>query len=113
MFRNPFETNLGIIASSEMTLATFSSSVVIHGPLPVGLDFTDFAPMPLPSDPFNLNIPVINSMGTVQTTDLMIANNGVMNLCSNTDGSRIYGIFTVDGIINGYANKKERNYWTR
>ena len=109
VFNNPIETNLGIIASSEDTPATFNSSVIVNGPLSVGLDFTNFVQMPLPSDPFSLNIPIINSMGTIQTTDLMIANNGVMNLYSNTDGTRIYGNLTVDGVINGYVNNIDKD----
>ena len=70
VLNNPIETNLGIIASSEDTLATLNS-VILHGVLSVGNDLTQFIPMPLPSDPDNLNIPIINSMGTIQTTDLI------------------------------------------
>ena len=100
VFNNPIETNLGIIASSEDTPVTFNSAI-INGVLSVGSDFTEFIPMPLPSDPDNLNIPIINSMGTIQTTDLMIAKNGVINLYSNTDGTHIYGDLIVDGNISG------------
>jgi len=100
VFNNPIETNLGIIATSEDTPVTFNSAI-INGVLSVGSDFTEFIPMPLPSDPDNLNIPIINSMGTIQTTDLMIAKNGVINLYSNTDGTHIYGDLIVDGNISG------------
>ena len=100
VFNNPIETNLGIIASSEDTPVTFNSAI-INGVLSVGSDFTEFIPMPLPSDPDNLNIPIINSMGTIQTTDLMIAKNGVIKLYSNTDGTHIYGDLIVDGNISG------------
>ena len=55
--------------------------------------------MPLPSDPKNLNIPAINSIGTVQATDLMVAKDGVMKLYSDISGTRIYGDITVDGNI--------------
>ena len=53
--------------------------------------------MPLPFDPMSLTIPVINSIGTVQATDLMIAKNGVMKLYSDISGTRIDGDITVDG----------------
>ena len=89
VLNNPIETNLGIIASSEDTLVTFISAI-INGVLSVGSDFTEFMPMPLPSDPDNLNIPIINSMGTIQTIDLMIAKNGVIHFYSNKDGTHIY-----------------------
>ena len=52
VFNNPNETHLGSIEPSEETPATFNSSVIVNGPLSIGLDFTDFVPMPLPSDPF-------------------------------------------------------------
>ena len=62
---------------------------------------SQFVPMPLPSDPTSLNIPAINSMGTIQATDLMIANGGVMKLYSDESGTHVYGDITIDGdVIN-------------
>ena len=55
--------------------------------------------MPLPSDPMSLNVSSINSIGTIQATDLMIAKDGVMKLCSDISGTHIYGDITVDGSI--------------
>jgi hypothetical protein len=67
----------------------------------VNADLSQFVPMPLPSDPTSLNIPAINSMGTIQATDLMIANGGVMKLYSDVSGTHVYGDITVDGdVIN-------------
>ena len=62
-------------------------------------NFSDFVPMPLPSDPMSLTIPAMNSIGMVQATDLMIAKNGVMKLYSDRYGTHIYGDVTVDGNI--------------
>ena len=40
-------------------------------------------------------------MGTIQATDLMIANGGVMKLYSDVSGTHVYGDITVDGdVIN-------------
>ena len=55
--------------------------------------------MPLPSDPTNLNIHAINSIGTVQATDLMVAKDGVMKLYSDISGTCTYGDITVYGNI--------------
>ena len=62
-------------------------------------NLSDFVPMPLPSDPMSLNIPAINSIGTIQATDLMIAKNGVIEFHSDISGTHIYGDITVDGNI--------------
>ena len=45
----------------------------------------------------SLNIPAINSIGTVQATDLMIAKDGVMKVFSDGSVTHIYGDITVDG----------------
>ena len=55
-------------------------------------NLSDFLPMPLPYGPTNLNIPAINSIGTVQATDLMVAKGGVMKLYSDISGSVSIGI---------------------
>ena len=47
----------------------------------------------------SLNIPAINSIGTVQATDLMIAKDGVMKLYSDISGTHVYGDIMVDGNI--------------
>ena len=57
--------------------------------------------MPLPSDPMTLNIPAINALGTLQTTDILIAKNGSMSVYADSSGTRSYSDITVDGnIIN-------------
>ena len=47
----------------------------------------------------SLSIQAINSIGTAQATDLMIAKNGVMKLYSDISGTHIYGDILVDGNI--------------
>ena len=75
--------------------ALFKESVLVG----FNTNSSDLFPLPLPSDPMSLNIPAINSIGTVQATDLMIAKNGVMKLYSDVSGTHIYGDITVDGDI--------------
>ena len=100
IFTNPIIPQSGITASANDSL-TFSPPVVFDSSISVGfLDPSQFTPMPLPGDPTNLNIPAIASLGTIQATDLMIANQGVMTFYSNATGTRIYGNITVDGNIN-------------
>ena len=79
IFDNPVQTTGGI-ASSDQTPLSFNSPAVFNSGISTGVnaDFSQFVPMPLPSDPMSLNIPAINSMGTIQATDLMIATGGVM-----------------------------------
>ena len=80
VFNNP------IIPSSGIANPTiFKNGIVIE------LNATDtFTPMPLPTAPDLLNIPAIASVGTIQTTDLLIAKNGSMSLYSDSSGTHFY-----------------------
>ena len=98
-FNNLVQTTAGI-ASAERILE-FKSPSLFKQSVQVGFNanVSDFFPMPLPSAPMILNIPAINSIGTVQATDLMIAKDGVMKLYSDIYGTHIYGDIAVDGNI--------------
>ena len=100
IFNNPIVPANGI-SSSEGNL-TFASPAIFNDSITVGYaDPTLFIPMPLPSAPLNFSIPAIASAGTIQTTDIMVANEGVMKFYSDASGTHIYGDITVDGnIIN-------------
>jgi hypothetical protein len=80
IFDNPVQTSSGI-ASSELAPLSFNSPAVFNNGISAGFnaDFSQFVPMPLPSDPMSLNIPAINALGTLQTTDILIAKNGSMS----------------------------------
>ena len=100
IFNNPIVPGLGVLAT-EGNL-TFASPAIFNNSITVGYaDPTLFIPMPLPSAPFSFSIPAIASAGTIQTTDIMVANEGVMKFYSDASGTHIYGDITVDGnIIN-------------
>ena len=102
VFDNPVQTSSGI-ASSDQAPLSFNSPAKFNNGITALADgdLSEFVPTPLPSDPTSLNIPAINSMGTLQATDLMIANGGVMKLYSDVSGTHVYGDITVDGdVIN-------------
>ena len=49
----------------------------------------------------SLNIPAINALGTLRTTDILIAKTGSMSFYADSSGTRFYSDITVDGnIIN-------------
>ena len=102
IFDNPVQTSSGIASSDQAPLAFNSPAKFNNGIAAlVNGDLSEFVPMPLPSDPTSLSIPAINSMGTIQATDLMIANGGVMKLYSDESGTHVYGDIIVDGeVIN-------------
>ena len=70
-FDNPVQTTSGI-KSSELAPLSFNSPAVFNNGISAGVnaDFSQFVPMPLPSDPMSLNIPAINSLGALQATDI-------------------------------------------
>ena len=110
IFKNKINPEIGITASSTNNLS-FASPVVFDSSISVGFsDPTQFIPTPLPTDPLNLNIPSIASLGTIQTTDLMVAKNGVMQLYADFTGTHMYGNLTVDGnIINSNLTDQINN----
>ena len=79
LFSNPLQTTEGV-ASSELEPLEFNSPGLLNSGVQVrfNTNLSEFVPSPLPYDPMSLNIPAINSIGTIQATDLMIAKDGVM-----------------------------------
>ena len=64
-------------------------------------DQTSFVPMPLPTHPTDLNIPALQSTGTIQTTDILVSKDGVMSFYVDSSGTHVYGDINIDGnIIN-------------
>ena len=88
IFDTPIQTTGGI-ASSELAPLSFNSPAVFNSGISAGVNayFSQFVPMPLPSDPMSLNIPAINSLGTLQATDILIAKNGSMSLYADSSGT--------------------------
>ena len=96
-FDNPVQTTEGIASSESETLESnsptlFKQSVQVE----FNANLSDFVPMPLPSDPTSLTVPAINSIGTVQATDLMIAKDCVIKLYPDISEIHIYGVIIVD-----------------
>ena len=85
IFDNSVQTSSGI-KSSELAPLSFNSPAVFNSGMFAGVnaDFSQFVPMPLPSDPMSLNIPAINSLGTLQATDRLIVKNGSMSLYADS-----------------------------
>ena len=84
IFDHQIQTTGGI-ASSELAPLSFNSPAVFNNGISAGVnaDFAQFVPMP--SDPMSLNIPAINSLGTLQTTDILIAKNASMSLYADPE----------------------------
>ena len=51
--------------------------------------------MPLPDDPATLNIPMLATSGTIQTTDIMVAKDGVMKSYCDKANATCIGDFNV------------------
>jgi hypothetical protein len=57
--------------------------------------------MPIPTHPTDLNLPALQSTGTIQTTDILVAKDGVMSFYVDSSGTHVYGDISIDGnIIN-------------
>ena len=88
VFVNPIAPASGIFVTEGYL--TFVSPAKFTNNITVGYAETSvFIPMPIPSSPLNFNIPAISSGSTIQTTDIMVANNGVMNFYSDASGTHI------------------------
>ena len=100
IFDNPVQTTGGIV-SLELAPLSFNSPAVFNSGISAGVNayFSQFVPMPLPSDPMSLNIPAINSLGTLHTTDMLIAKNGSMSLYADSSGTHFYSDISADGTI--------------
>ena len=110
VFNNPAQATKGI-ASSEIGTLEFNSPATFNNAIWVGYngDFPDSVPMTSPFDPTSLIFPAINSVGTIQATELMIANDGAMRLYAGEDGTHINGDITVDGNITNTSLQDQLN----
>ena len=95
VFNNPVQTTLGI-ASAESETLEFNSPATFNK---VGYngEFPDSVPVISPLDSAGLILPTINSVGTIQATELMIANNGATRLYSGETGTQKHGDIMVVG----------------
>ena len=75
IFNNPIVPTNGFAAQDAEHNLEFASPAVFDQTVAIG-DQTSFIPMPLPTHPTALNIPALQSTGTIQTTELMVAKNG-------------------------------------
>ena len=98
VFNNPIVPASGFAAQDVQHNLEFASPVIFDTTIAIG-DQTSFIPMPLPTHPLDLNIPAVQSTGTIQTTDLMVAKNGNTYFYSDELGVRVFGDITVDGNI--------------
>ena len=100
VFNHQLQATKGVASSASETLE-FKSLATFNNTIRVGYngDFDDSVPMTPLFDPTSLIFPAINSVGTIQTTELMIANDGAMRLYAGHDGTHINGDITVDGNI--------------
>ena len=100
VFNHQLQTTEGIASSASETLE-FESPATFNNTIRVGYngELPDSIPMTSPFDSTGLIFPAINSVGTVQASDLMVAKDGVVTLYSGESGTRINGDITVDGNI--------------
>ena len=99
IINNPIQNN----SSFEGENITFNSNILINGLLNVegSGNINNFIPVVLPTDEgFNLNIPVINSMGTMQATDILCSDNGNINFYTCSGQTFLYNTINLNGSIN-------------
>ena len=100
MINNPVQAHEGI-ASAESETLDFNSPATFNNTIRVGYngDFPASVPMTSPLDPTSLIFPAINSVGTIQATELVIANDGAARLYAGETGTHVNGDITVVGNI--------------
>ena len=64
------------------------------------LSDSQITPMPLPDDPATLNIPMLATNGTIQTTAIMVAKDGVMKFYCDRDSATFIGDLKVGNNLN-------------
>ena len=101
VINNPAQANEGIASTVSETL-DFNSPATFNNTILVGYngDFPASVPMALPLDPGSLILPAINSVRTIQATELVIANDGASRLYAGEAGTRINGDIIVGNITN-------------
>jgi len=98
VFDNPIVPANGFAAQDAQHNLEFASPVVFDQTVAVG-DQSSFIPMPIPTHPTDLNLPVLQSTGTIQTTDILVAKDGVMSFYVDSSGTHVYGDISVGGNI--------------
>ena len=97
MFNNPIQNTSGF--SDD---ATFNANVIVDNTLTVKFNknIDNFVPVVLPNDTENnLNIPAINSLGTIQSTDILSADNGKINFYSCSGNTYLYDNINLNGTL--------------
>ena len=100
VFNHPLQTTTGISPSEALE---FDSPATFNNAIRVGYngDFPASVPMTSPLDPTSLIFTAINSVGTIQATELVIANDGTTRLYAGDAGTHSNGDITVvDNITN-------------
>ena len=89
------------IASAEGETLEFNSPATFNNIIVVGYngDFPASVPLTSPFDSTSLIFPAINSVGTIQATELMIATDGATRLYAGEAETHIIGDITVVGNI--------------
>jgi hypothetical protein len=99
-FNNPIQTVSGL-STAEYTPLVFRSQAQFRKAVQIGiLNEAQFTPMPLPDDPATLNIPMLATNGTIQTTDIMVAKDGVMKFYCDKDNATFVGDLKVGNNLN-------------
>ena len=113
VINNPVQANEGI-ASAESETLDFNSPATFNNTTWVGYngDFPASVPMTSPPDPTSLIFPAINSVGTIQATELVIANDGAMRSYLGEAGTHTNGNITVDGKITNTNLQDQLNLTT-
>ena len=75
VFNNPIVPASGFAAQDVEHNLEFASPVIFDQSISLG-NQTSFVPMPIPTHPTDLNLPVLQSTGTIQTTDILVAKDG-------------------------------------
>ena len=71
----------------------FASPVIFDQSISLG-NQTSFIPMPIPTHPMELNLPALQSTGTIQTTDILVAKGGAMSLHVDSSGTHVLWSYT-------------------
>ena len=99
IFNSQIQTENGVSSGANAGLV-FRSPAEFRQGVQIGiLNYTQFTPMPLPDDPFTLNIPILTTNGTIQATDIMVAKDGVMEFYCDKTTAVFNGDLKVQGNI--------------
>ena len=100
VFNNPIQSASGL-TTAEYTPLVFRSQAQFRKAVQIGIvNDSQFTPMPLPDDPATLNLPMLATNGTIQTTDIMVAKDGVMKFYCDKDNATFVGDLKVGNNLN-------------